>query len=301
MPDPRFDGSLDAPTFIDRGGCSECGLSESHWNHHDANENGHLFTDVDLAPLVSVEVNAPTAACEQPVPPAPPNEPEVIAAVPVAPIRATTVANRRAIIEWGARNDTIIVPDGCAMAVLTTSLSPADALVRAKEALDGEDEDLAHVAAVMLSELSVSPEILFPDDPERTTQIRARLERDWIRMPADETHSFLRAGWLEKGEALSFILDALVANGDARRTWAGLYRGVIPEEEPWRDRPLREAIEILLSVTSGIVYALALQLAASNVKSAFASNVTGVLYQMEKQGKAKRTATPWGMMWSAAC
>lgn len=46
MPDPRFDGHLDAPSFIDRAGeCVDCGRGSDHPNHDGRNPNGHFFNE----------------------------------------------------------------------------------------------------------------------------------------------------------------------------------------------------------------------------------------------------------------
>lgn len=65
MPDPRFDGSLDAPRLVDRGQdavCTDCGQPESHRNHDERNEAGHFFNTSPRALVSQRAVTAPQSA-----------------------------------------------------------------------------------------------------------------------------------------------------------------------------------------------------------------------------------------------
>ncbi len=71
MPDPRFDGSLDAPTFIDRVVfCTDCDKPARHRNHDGRNENGHFFNAGE--PQIRDRLVKPAIATPSPTrPPAP--------------------------------------------------------------------------------------------------------------------------------------------------------------------------------------------------------------------------------------
>lgn len=247
MPDPRFDGSLDAPTFLDRG-------------EH-------------------VEVLCPTLVS------AAPPEPEAPKGHPLC--------------EW-ARHVEVIPPDSD-LEILVTSFDGLAAIERAREALQDEcSEGYVIAAGVMLADWNESSLVLAPDSAT-VRAIRARLERGWIRMPLGYGKSFLRASWLANDEnGFAFVLDTMVAYGDIRRTWGGLYCSRERYEEPWRGHAPREALEILLGAMSGTARALAMQFAASDIESGYTSSVRGNLANMEKRGKAMRVETFCGVMWTAA-
>lgn len=58
MSDPRFDGSLDAPTFVGQpDDCAECGRPAGHPNHDERNSNGHFFNSDD--PLIAERTEEP--------------------------------------------------------------------------------------------------------------------------------------------------------------------------------------------------------------------------------------------------
>lgn len=64
MPDPRFDGSLDAPTFVDRQApCTDCGQLEGAYEHDERNADGHFYntTSTPLLRPVLPTVPASTA------------------------------------------------------------------------------------------------------------------------------------------------------------------------------------------------------------------------------------------------
>lgn len=65
MPDPRFDGSLDAPLLVDRAECADCGQRDGHPNHDGRNERGHFFNTGE--PLIRERVMPLAVAKTTPV------------------------------------------------------------------------------------------------------------------------------------------------------------------------------------------------------------------------------------------